>query len=424
MRNKIKKVLLSIIFIFVLYIVLLKADNIFERKYSYSKYADFYEQKENFDVLFFGTSHMLLGVLPMELWNDYGIVSYNLANSSETLCTNYWQLVNALKYTNPKLVVIDLYALDAADKANQTYLHEFTDMLPLSPLKARIVTDLLPKDKWGEYLFELSLYHTRWNELSGDDIRPAKTSGKGAVIQYEVAKNVSPILISQDIYEDNERVGKEYLQKIIDLCKERDIDVILTYLPYSAPEGDQTVANAGYIIASDNNISYLNFFYEDMGNLQINYTTDCSDIGSHLNLSGARKTTEFIGQYIMDNYDIPDRRGDEAYSFWAADYEKYRLDIINVLNSFDDNLACYLMSLNDKGLETTIYLTEDSLVYQDGDILELLNNIDCFGSLTYSFLPNNYYEGNIQIEVRDAKTKEVVSFMQYNRVEENIYDAY
>ena len=82
--------------------------SLFERKYSYTKYYDFYQQKQDFDVLFLGTSHVLNAVYPMDLWRDYGIVSYNMANHSENICTNYWQLRNALQYTKPKVVVIDL----------------------------------------------------------------------------------------------------------------------------------------------------------------------------------------------------------------------------------------------------------------------------------------------------------------------------
>lgn len=47
--------------------------------YAYSKNRDFIEHSDSYDVLFFGNSHMANGVFPMELWNDYGIVSYNLA---------------------------------------------------------------------------------------------------------------------------------------------------------------------------------------------------------------------------------------------------------------------------------------------------------------------------------------------------------
>lgn len=413
MQKKVKLAAAAVVFSVLFCAVLTIADHVFERKYSYSKYADFYGQEEAFDVLFLGTSHMLLGELPMELWNDYGIVSYNLANSSETLCTNYWQLVNALKYTKPKVVVVDLYAIDGGGKVNTTYLHNFTDMLPFSMLKLRIVTDLLPKENWGEYLFEFSLYHSRWEELSGQDIMPVKTCAKGAELRYEKMENTPPVLIPKEEYDDNPREGKEYLQRLIDLCKKNDIDVILTYLPYSEPEGEQRVANAGYIIADRNQIPYINFLYEDMGGLSINYATDCADISSHLNVSGARKTTAYLGRYIADNYDVPDRRTDKAYEHWYNDYEEYRSFIAENLNGFD-NIQSYLVGLNDSCLETTVYLSDNSSVYRDSEIMDLLGNINSLGKLSYGVVQDNIGENDIEIEARDIKTGEIVSRKRFS----------
>lgn len=419
--KKLRRLVGCVVFTIMLVGVLLKVDQIMERKYSYSKYADFYDQKEDFDVLFFGTSHMLNAVFPMELWNDYGIVSYNMANYSETIATNYWQLVNALNYTTPKVVIVDLYALDAQNKYNGSSLHNFTDSIPLSILKLRTVADLLPKEMWAEYLFELSLYHSRWEELEKEDILPQKTVEKGAELRYEVEVDSKPVIIEKERYEDNNREGKEYLHKMIDLCKEKGIAIILTYLPYSAPESHQMIANSGYIIAQENDIPYLNFFYED---LEMNYVTDCADTGSHLNASGAKKVTDYFGSYLRNNYNIPDRREENAYEYWNNDYEEYMDFKVEQINESDDNIMSYLMLLNDKNLETTISLTEDSLVYQDKDIMELLDNISVFGSLTYHFLPDNYYEGNIMFEVRDVKTQQIVSQKNFSRVEENVYDTY
>lgn len=419
--KKIKKIGISIIFLIVLGVVISKADTVLERKYSYAKYADFYEQEQDFDVLFFGTSHMLNAVFPMELWNDYGIVSYNMANYSETICTNYWQVVSALEHCTPKVVVVDLYAIDNDSKMNGSSLHNFTDTMPSTITKIRTAMDLLPVEEWPEYMFELSLYHGRWSELTADDFAPEKTIEKGAELRFEVVVDEEPTIIPKETIVNQERLSKKYLQKIIDLCKKKDIDVILTYFPYSAPVSHQEVANSGFIIAEENDIPYMNFFYEDM---KLNYVTDCADIGSHLNASGARKVTDYLGQYLRTNYEIPDRRTEEAYAFWNEDYQEYMNFKIEELNSCDDNILTYLMLLNDSSLETKLYLTEDSLIYQDKVIMELVENIGTLGQITYEFLPDNYYEGNIMLEVRDKKTQEIVSTMNYSRVEENVYDAY
>ena len=63
-------------------------------------------------------------------------------------------------------MVIDLYAVDGDSKVNEQYLHNFTDAMPFSMLKVKMVQDLLEPGKRMEYLFNLSLYHSRWEELT------------------------------------------------------------------------------------------------------------------------------------------------------------------------------------------------------------------------------------------------------------------
>ena len=61
--------------------------HLMERKDSIQKHQSFLEQEADFDVLFLGTSHVFCGIFPMELWNDYGIVSYNVAGYSSRIPT-------------------------------------------------------------------------------------------------------------------------------------------------------------------------------------------------------------------------------------------------------------------------------------------------------------------------------------------------
>ena len=49
-------------------------------------YAGFYQlPKDSIDVLFFGSSHAAAGFIPQELYNNYGITSYNLGCEQQNL---------------------------------------------------------------------------------------------------------------------------------------------------------------------------------------------------------------------------------------------------------------------------------------------------------------------------------------------------
>ena len=115
-----------------------------ENKGSDNKYHDFFRDRE-YDFLFMGTSHMVNGVFPMELWKEYGITSYNCGGTSNQLATTYWVMENALDYVNPKVVVIDCLNLSADMKYSSVFshVHYSLDAFPLSLTKIRAVWDLL-----------------------------------------------------------------------------------------------------------------------------------------------------------------------------------------------------------------------------------------------------------------------------------------
>ena len=138
--NRITSLLLLIAMLaFSLYLL----NNLTIRKFSITKYGDFFEHSADYDILYFGTSHTEMGFLPLELWDEYGYTSYNFGNPGSSIATSYWTLVNALDYSDPKLVIFDLFFIDNPDKSNTAAsLHEALDWIPLSVNKVRSVADL------------------------------------------------------------------------------------------------------------------------------------------------------------------------------------------------------------------------------------------------------------------------------------------
>ncbi len=358
---------------------------IFIKKDNASKYHTFYEQREDFDVLFFGTSHVEDGVFPMELWKDYGITSYNLGGSGNSVPTNYWILVNALDYANPDLVVVDVANVSFDVKINSiSWQQVCMDQFPLSMNKVRAMYDLfddkeaLDKDgvlcyerRW-EMLFPFMAYHSRWTDLHRSDFRrKGNSSQKGAKYKIRVAEPAKRPMISEDEVLEKETLGLVYLRKIIELCQSRDIDVLLTFLPFPAMPERQKGANSTSKIAKEYGVHYIDFVR--MGNV-VDYTTDLFDSTSHLNPSGARKVTRYLGEYIATHYDVPDRRKDEQYRQWDKDYDTYVNYKIKYLKK-QDSIEKYLMLLSDEGFESCVYVRKDSPILEDERLVKLLHNI-------------------------------------------------
>ena len=88
-----KKIAMTAIWLTALVCCLALLDRGMRRDDSERKYGAFFEEKQDFDVLFLGTSRVLDGVSPMELWRDYGLTGYNLSCYGNTLPVTYWIMV-------------------------------------------------------------------------------------------------------------------------------------------------------------------------------------------------------------------------------------------------------------------------------------------------------------------------------------------
>lgn len=366
-----KRIVSVLVFCFLVILMIAGLDRMFARTYSYEKYGDYYKEKQNIDVLFFGTSHMINGVFPMEIWDEYGIVSYNMANHSETICVNYWQLKEALKRNTPKVVVVDLYAIGGTGKSNLKYTHNLTDAMPLSMNKIRMVMDVIEPGQRAEYLFPLSLYHSRWDDdLTKEDLIKKSGVQKGAELRTDVYLNEIPVIIEKSERDLTENVNKEYLERMITLCQEKGIAIVLTYLPYAAPVEDQFPANYGYELAEKYQIPYVNMLYEDV----IDYRIDGADEGSHLNMSGAKKVSSFLGAYLLENYELSDQRENKKYEKWHADLTRYQTYKRSLLES-QKELYPLLVQLYDRHYSVEISYREDSVFAGDFMTKMLIQNL-------------------------------------------------
>ena len=345
-----------------------------ERKDSKNKYADFYEQEADFDVVFFGTSHMINGVYPMELWDEYGMVSYNCGGHGNEIATSYWVMKSILEDTTPRLVVIDgqMLGSDLKVNANPQLAHLSLDGLPLSQNKCEALEDLFGESgNKEEFLMGFSIYHNRWNELTEADFVPEKTVEKGAELRIAVTEPEKFPQIGKEEKVETETTGIRYLKKMIEECRARDIEVLLTYLPFPADESYQKEANTLGDIAKQYNVNYINFL--EMENL-IEWEIDCYDAQSHLNPSGAGKVTTYLGKYIMEHYDIPEQKENPVYTAWEDDYKAYMEYKAKCLRE-QENLEVYLMLLKDKNLDSEILLRGDAALLKDNRVQSLLENL-------------------------------------------------
>src|SRR5699024_5750378 len=121
------------------------------------------------------------------------------------------------------------------------HLYNMLDSYPISYTKYEAIKDLFNNenvlDNEINFLFNFSLYHSRWNELTKEDFIISKDYEKGAESRIAVS---TPNQVSNfekvPVYDEEETVNMEYLRKVIEYCQKNNIEILITYLPYPATD--------------------------------------------------------------------------------------------------------------------------------------------------------------------------------------------
>ncbi|MCM1040077.1 MAG: hypothetical protein NC434_12220 [Ruminococcus sp.] len=344
-------------------------------------YAGFYDmEKDSVDVLFLGSSHAITSFLPQELYDRYGITSYNIGCEQQGVVTSYYWLREALRYQSPKVVVLECYLcfpyiVDEPLNTEESYTRKAFDFMRWSPVKAeavKTICSLDPKQDIWSYYFPNIRYHTRWAELDRNDFSYEDMAGQSGLKGFaplffrlgEKGENFVP----HEIGASKEQSGmapvmQEYLDKIVDLCKENDIALILTITP--AVSADHTKCNTLQAYADERGLEFISF-NEQTVYQQMDYqiTEDNCDDG-HPNIWGAVKVTDYIGAFLAEQFDLAgetDRQWEqtkEDYTFLMDQHELIYLgDIDEYLSALDYDEYTVVLASKD---EFTYSLKESTI---------------------------------------------------------------
>lgn len=167
----------SIIFIIIgilicqgLQIILVPKRFPYTKSYDFGKLPGYYnEERDSLDVIMCGASHVSRGILPMELYELYGIKSYNLATSGQTLELSYYLLCEALKTQTPRLFILDVSALYNEQVIDAQWTMLLDDMkFGKNKIEAARCYRSTATGVRGT-VFPLLRYHTRWKQLDDED---------------------------------------------------------------------------------------------------------------------------------------------------------------------------------------------------------------------------------------------------------------
>lgn len=328
---------------------------------------NFYAQeKDTVDVLLLGSSHCGMNLNTGTLWDEYGMASYALWGSLQPFWGSYHFLVEGLKTQSPKAVVLEVYAATFEETSMQTGTQVVnTAGMKLSRNKWEAVKVSAPKTQWLDLFFGLPLYHERVGELTQEDYQHFPwTKGlieqKGGALSYGSQQLVSFTDVS-DVTEVKalQPQEEEYLRRIIELCQEKEIPILLLKTPVRGDwqRDQQPYYNRVAEIAREYGVPFCdqNLLWEELGFDTADYGFD----NHHLNARGAGKASRRMAQELLALCDIPDRRGDPAYESWEISAQRIRnpqLSVFRDTQSFVEELLrrdCALFVATTGALENT-----------------------------------------------------------------------
>ncbi|MGN0426194.1 MAG: SGNH/GDSL hydrolase family protein [Agathobacter sp.] len=306
--------------------------------------AEYYEQEnKDFDVLFVGDCEVYENFSPAELWKEYGINSYIRGSAEQYIWQSYYLLEDSLRYHTPKVVVFNIQSLQFNESQSEAYNRMSLEGMKWSKSKVDAIhASMKEEENFIDYVFPILRYHSRWSELSWDDVKymfqSPKVSFNGYFMRVDTkaAENVPAGRPLAD-YSFGENAWK-YLDMMRQLCEENGIQLVLikapSLYPYWYPEYDEQVVE----YANEYGLPYINFI-ELADEIGIDYTTDTYDAGLHMNLSGAIKLSDYLGKVLVEEYNVPDRRNDKEISqIWEQNLIEYEAEIDRQIEYYKDNV--------------------------------------------------------------------------------------
>ncbi|MBR0429517.1 MAG: hypothetical protein IJK17_05470 [Lachnospiraceae bacterium] len=287
--------------------------------------------RDAMDVIFFGSSHAEYGVNTTYLWDDYGIAAYSMTEGGQNLGTTYYYMKEALKYQKPQVMVVELTFVAPGwemagdynsfiyrNTINMRYSKNYIDNMNYN-IEVAKQDGSWDKNLWKNILFHFPVYHSRYKELTMTDF----TKVHPELGRYEGSTHVEPqtipncVNITEGCEEGYDGIQRrEYVDKMIELCKENDVQLLFWISPYWALDDYMKVYNTMGDYAAEKNVPYLNFctpkLQEEIG---FDYATDMIEY-SHVNLDGCYKVTHYLGQYLSEQCGVESRAGDSNYSIY------------------------------------------------------------------------------------------------------------
>ena len=309
------------------------------------------EPRDSIEALFIGSSYIVSGITPIELYEDYGICAYNLGTEQQALNVSYYWLQETYRLHSESLTTVVLDVSMLRHMAEEEFFLKGINAMKLYPNKIKAIFDYYTgKYGTGDYkdalnqLNPVTAFHERWDSLSRQDFekfhRKPDCSTRGYYFSLQsTTQNTHTeednLLISLEqksrhldvdapgtVFDDEPLY---YFQNIIDFCSLNNLQLILIKTPNS--DWGSSDHNAVQALAAKYGLTFLDYNFGPLYDQLESRLSEITIDGNHLNYWGASKLTNILGHYMTVTCNINDVRYQEKYSYMDQQLEEYNRSV-------------------------------------------------------------------------------------------------
>ncbi|HBA68342.1 MAG TPA: hypothetical protein DCZ40_03180 [Lachnospiraceae bacterium] len=300
------------------------------------RFTGFYAEKDDtIDVAMIGSSPVYPYYAAPMMWGEYGIRAYPISTNLQRPVAAVGLLEEIRKTQSPSLYIFEMRMYTAREMDltnNMAYTRGVTDNMKYSWNRIKTINAMV--DDVSErytYYFDIFKYHSNWKTM----VLPEQL----ACFRYEKPDDQKGYVMTDEVgpceevdtSDITERLPmpefqEECLRNLLDYLKENELQALFILSPTVMEEEKQKMYNYISDIIEDSGYAFVNMndYNEEIG---LDFSSDFSDYGGHVNAAGAEKCTAFLSRYIVENYGIKDRRDEAGSDSWDAAYRQWQEEL-------------------------------------------------------------------------------------------------
>lgn len=417
----------AFLFVFLLGILILASAGILEDagNESWEAMANVHAYPNSYDVCFLGPSTAKCNVSNQELYEQYGIAGISLAEDVQPIYAARYTLEEVLNYQSPQAVFYDVSPMFYSEQGitdwtqeRQNYLLDsFLGGIKTPPVRWNAFEKIryYNKDvKIWDYL-RFPYIHENWvNIVTGEGKNRIPGNATGNQVLLDQIDNLGETDAGKE-YQSARVINadaEKYLREMSEICSKRKTELVLLCEKVFSEWEHEAVSE----LAEKYGIKFIDI-NEHLEEIGFSYQEDLQD-GSHFNLSGAVKWTDYIGKYISENYEITDKRNDSSYRRFEEGSALFAMQKESLSNPVFEEYLEMLVNLDKK--ENVIFVS----VYDEATNALTAKNCELLRELGLETDLRGQYQSSYAAVIHESGIQEMFAPEDTVKIQGNIDGLY